>query len=76
MAQGEEGEVRHLNEVLLRPLVVHASAPCVPCEIAEQVIGFAGWHVGYVHVLRAKDDEIGDRQIVVALNVLAKELAP
>ena len=76
MVRGEEGEVRHLNEVLLRPLVVHASAHCVLCEIAEQVVGFAGWQVGYAHVLRAKGDEIADRQIVVALNVRAKELAP
>ena len=76
MAQGEDGEVRYLNEVLLRPLVVHASAHCIPCEIAEQVVGFAGWQVRYAHVLRAKGDEIADRRIVVALYVRAKELAP
>ena len=36
VVQGEEGEVRHLNKVLLRPLVVHASAHYVPCEIQSR----------------------------------------
>jgi len=40
---GEEREVRYLNEVLLGPLVVHANARCVPREIAEQIVRFAGW---------------------------------
>jgi hypothetical protein len=41
MAQGKE--MRYLNEVLLGPLVVHASARSVPHEIAEQIVRFAGW---------------------------------
>ena len=68
--------MRYLNEVMLGPLVVHASAHCVPCEIAEQVVGLAGWQVGYAHMLRAKGDEIADWRIVVALDVRAKELPP
>ena len=38
------GGVRsYLDKVLLGPLVVHASVRCMPREIADQVVRFAGW---------------------------------
>jgi hypothetical protein len=66
----------YLNEVLLGPLAVYASAQCVSRKIAGQIVGFAGRYVRYTHVLRTEGDEIADRGIVEAFDIRAKELPP
>lgn len=66
----------YLNEVLLGPFTVYASAQCVSRKIAGQIVGFAGRYIRYTHVLRTEGDEIADRGIVVALDICAKELPP
>jgi hypothetical protein len=73
---GRRDNAFYLNEVLLGPLAVHASAQCVSRKIAEQIVGFAGRYIRYTHVLRAEGDEIAEGGIVVALGIRAKELAP
>ena len=74
--KGRRGDALYLNEVLLGPVTVYASAQCVSRKIAGQIVGFAGWYIRYAHVLRAEGDEIADGGMVVALDIRAKELAP
>jgi hypothetical protein len=78
--KGRRDDGFYLNEVLLGPLAVYASAQCVlrkiSRKIAGQIVWFAGRYIGYTHVLRAEGDEIADGGVVVALDIRAKELPP
>jgi hypothetical protein len=68
------GEGTYLHEILLRPVVVHASARRVAHELAEHVERLAWGDVRDAHVLRAKSDEIADWRVVVSFDVRAQEL--
>jgi hypothetical protein len=74
--KGRRDNAFYLNEVMLGPLAVYASAQCVSRKIAGQIIWFAGRYIGYTHVLRAEGDKIADWGVVVALDIRAKELPP
>lgn len=74
--KGRRDGAFYLNEVLLGPLAVYASAQCVSSKIAGQIVGFTGRYIRYTHVLRAEGDEIADGGIVVAFGICAKELPP
>ena len=74
--EGKEKGARYLNEILLRPLIVHTSACRIPHKVAENVVGLARGNIRYAHVLRAKGDEIPDWRVVVALDVCPKKLPP
>jgi len=74
--EGKEKGPRYLNEILLRPLIVHTSACRIPHKVAENVVGLARGDIRYAHVLRSKGDEIPDWRIVVAFEVCSKKLPP
>ena len=72
--EGRRNGAFYLNEVMLGPLAVYASAQCISRKIAGQIVGFAGRYIRYAHVLRAEGDEIADGRVIVSLGIRAKEL--
>lgn len=70
----KEKGAHYLNEILLRPLIVHTSACRIPNKVAEYVVWLTWGDIGYAHVFRTKGDEIPDWRVVVALDICSEKL--